>query len=196
MYNDYNDYELLNLIAENSEDANNILFKKYEPLITSTAKRIMKYLDGTGIELNDVIQEGMIGLNNAVKTFAEAKDTLFFTYAKTCIKRKMIDLIVASNRQKNQALNNYISFDREGEIDLSYLAKDVNSNPENMLIKAENESEIMDFANKEFSTIELEVFKLRINGFNYKEISEILDITTKQVDNSLQRIKNKLKQFV
>ena len=196
MYNDYNDYELLNLIAENSEDANNILFKKYEPLITSTAKRIMKYLDGTGIELNDVIQEGMIGLNNAVKTFAEAKDTLFFTYAKTCIKRKMIDLIVASNRQKNQALNNYISFDREGEIDLSYLAKDINSNPENMLIKAENESEIMDFANKEFSTIELEVFKLRINGFNYKEISEILDITTKQVDNSLQRIKNKLKQFV
>ena len=196
MYDDYNDYELLNLIAEDSEDANNILFKKYEPLIVSNAKKIIKYLDGTGIELNDVIQEGMIGLNNAIKTFAESKETLFFTYAKTCIKRKMIDLIVACNRQKNQALNNSISFDREGEVDLSYLAKDTDSNPENMLIKAENELELIEYANKELSTIELEVFKLRINGFNYKEIAEILDITSKQVDNSLQRIKNKLKQFV
>lgn len=196
MYNEYNDYELIDLVSEENEEANNIIFKKYEPLIVSLAKEMMNYVHNNGIDLNDMIQEGMIGLNNAIKTFKEAKETLFYTYARTCIKRKMIDLIIASNRQKNQALNNSISFDRDDDSDLSYLVKDELSNPENLLIKEENKTEIMDYAMKELSTIEFQIFQLRINGFSYKEIAEILDITTKQIDNTLRRIKNKMKQFV
>ena len=37
-YSDYNDYELLSYIEENNEDANNIIFKKYEPIIVYTRR--------------------------------------------------------------------------------------------------------------------------------------------------------------
>lgn len=195
MYDEYNDYELVDLINEENEEANNIIFKKYEPLIISLAKEMMKYVHNSGIDLNDMIQEGMIGLHSAINTFREVKDTLFSTYARTCIKRKMIDIIVASNRQKNQALNNSISFDRD-DSDLSYLIKDEFSNPENLLIKEENRVEIIEYASHELSQTEFEIFELRINGFSYKEIAEILDISTKQIDNALRRIKTKLKQFI
>lgn len=195
MYNEYNDFELIDLINENNEEANNIIFKKYEPLIVSLAKEMMKHVHNSGIDLNDMIQEGMIGLNNAIQTFKDVKETLFYTYARTCIKRKMIDLIVASNRQKYQALNNSISFDRDDETDLSYLIKDELSNPEDLLIKEESKTEIMDYAIRELTPIEYQIFELRVNGFNYKEIAEILDINTKKIDNALRRIKNKLKQF-
>ncbi len=192
---EYNDYELVDLVNEQSEEANNIIFKKYEPLIDSQAKEMMKYVHSNGIDLNDMIQEGRIGLNSAIQTFRESKETLFYTYATTCIKRKMIDLIIAINRQKNQLLNNSISFDGDDDSDLSYLIKDEFSNPENMLIKEENKQEIMVYAEAELSSVEFQIFELRINGFNNDEIAGLLGINKKQIDNALHRIKNKLKQF-
>ena len=34
-YQDLNDYELINYISENIEEANDIIMKKYYPLVTS-----------------------------------------------------------------------------------------------------------------------------------------------------------------
>ena len=38
-YKDYNDYELLNFIAENNDNALDIIYKKYEPVIVNLAQR-------------------------------------------------------------------------------------------------------------------------------------------------------------
>ena len=40
-YKDYNDFELISYIHENNEEANEILFKKYEPIIVNMAKNYM-----------------------------------------------------------------------------------------------------------------------------------------------------------
>ena len=37
---------------------------------------------------------------------------------------------------------------------------------------------------------------MRINGFNYKEIAELLEKDPKAIDNALQRIKSKLKKYL
>ena len=42
---------------------------------------------------------------------------------------------------------------------------------------------------------EAQVFELKINGFDYKEIAEILDKDIKAIDNALQRIKVKIKKL-
>lgn len=196
MYNEYNDYELLNYISENNEEANNILFKKYEPLIISLAKQMIKYINNSGIELNDLIQEGMLGLSNATLYFKDSKETLFFTYAKTCIERKMLDLVISTRRLKNKILNESISFETtngDDNITLEYLLKDNSENPENILLNEEMKSEIYSKAKKNLTDLEFQVFELKINGFDYKEIAEILDMDTKKIDNALQRIKTKLR---
>ena len=52
-YRDYNDYELLSYISEQNEDAEEILYKKYKPMIVSFAKKIFPYVSNSGLELND-----------------------------------------------------------------------------------------------------------------------------------------------
>lgn len=197
-YAEYNDYELLNYISEQNEDAKNIMFKKYEPLILSISKKMLNYVPNAGLELNDLVQEGMIGLSNAMETFRESKETLFFTYAKTCIKRKIIDQVISSRRLKHKILNESLSLeetDSEGnEFVIDYLLKDNSGNPEELIINSEQREEFLKEVNEVLTPLEIQVFDLRINGFNYKEISEILDKDSKAIDNALQRIKTKLKK--
>ena len=54
----------------------------------------------------------------------------------------------------------------------------------------------MDNAKSILTDMEYQVFELKLNGFNYKEISEILEIDNKKIDNTLQRIRNKMRKFI
>lgn len=195
-YEEYNDYELINYISEDSEEANDIMFKKYEPLILNIAKKIYKYASKYGLEQNDLIQEGMLGLSDAIHTFKDNKEAIFYTYAKTCIEHKMISLVISSNRLKHRILNESISLEgtnRTGEAtNIEYLFKDDRKNPENILLSEEYEKEIVQKAEKILTPLELQVFELKINGFDYKEIAEMIDKEPKSIDNALQRIKHKL----
>lgn len=197
-YKDYNDNELLFYISENNEDANEIIYKKYEPLITNTAKKFIKSCENAGLELNDFIQEGMLGLSNAIKEFDESKDVTFFTFAKTCIERKMISLAISSKRQKHKILNESLSLeitDEEGNYsNLEYILGDNKNNPENLIINMENQNELIKKASLVLTDFEMQVFELKINDFGYREIAEVLDKEPKAIDNALQRIKVKLKK--
>lgn len=199
-YQEYNDYELIQYISENNEEANNIMFKKYEPLILGIARKMFKYGSKYGLELNDLIQEGMLALSDAISTFSDQKEAIFYTYAKTCIERKMISLVISSNRLKHRILNESISLEStndDGEItNLEYLFKDDRDNPENILLSEEYERELMKKAEKVLTAFELQVFELKLNGFDYKEIAEMLDKEPKSIDNALQRIKNKMKECI
>ena len=194
-YESYNDYELVYLVREDNSEANEILFNKYAPIITSYSNQYSKYIKNIGLEVNDLIQEGMLGLNNAISTFNEDKDVLFYTYAITCIKRTIITAIVKANRQKNRPLNNSISF--ENDLDLSEndkLLYDNSYNPEYIIENNENIEDLNKIARKVLSELELQVFDLRINNFSYNEIAILLSKSPKAIDSTIQRIKLKLKK--
>lgn len=195
-YKELNDYELLSLVSED-EEATDILFKKYRPLIVNKAKKLYDENKNYGIDLNDLIQEGMIGFSKAINTYND-KDAIFFTYARKCIEGKMLSLLKTANRQKHLILNNSISMEAIEENDnytLDTIIVDTKSSPEDIIIENENVKDLLKRISKDLTAIESEVFELKKSGFDYKEISEILDITPKQVDNAIQRIKNKIKNY-
>lgn len=192
-YKDYNDYELIEYINEGNEDANNILIKKYEPLIIKIATKMLPYCKNNGLEKNDLIQEGMIGLSHALDRYQEQKDTLFYTYAKTCIERKIISVVIGSNRNKNKILNESISYDDEENLLLKFIS-DTNQTPEEAVLNVAIEEDLVNRINKVLTDLEQQVFTLLINGFKYKEIAEVLDKDQKSIDNAIQRIKNKIKK--
>ena len=197
-YKDYNDYELLNYIAENDEVATNIIYKKYEPLIYKISKKMLKYTKNTSIEINDLMQEGMLGLSKAIERFDQDSEASFYTYAKKCIERKILTFIVTSNRLKQRTLNESLSIDAtyNSVNDVDYLFKSDVSNPESILISEEKRNELINQATKVLTDFELQVFELKIYGFDYKEIAEIVDKDYKAIDNALQRIRNKLKDKI
>lgn len=196
-YRDFNDNELINYISEKNEEAYEVIFHKYKPFIVSTAKKLIKYCDNLGIDMNDLIQEGMLGLNIAINTFNSNKDNIFYTYAKTCIERKMLSLITASRRQKHKILNESLPLESDNDderISLYNLISDESNNPEARLLSDEQETEIFKIINEILTDLEKQVFELKINGFNYHEIAEILDKDLKAIDNANQRIRNKIKE--
>lgn len=195
-YEDLNDYELLSYVSE-SEEANEIIFNKYKPLIVGISNKMFKYCKNSGLDINDVIQEGLVGLNIAIKTFSEHKETSFYTYALKCINSRIVSLIVSSKRLKNKYLNDSVFLElSDSDISNNY-GKDLvdNSyNPENILIDEESKNEILGIIDKRLNEFEKQVIELKINGFKYKEIADILGKDIKQIDNIIQRIKIKIKE--
>lgn len=195
MYENLNDYELLDQVADN-EFATETLFEKYKPLIYGIAKKAYYTRQNTGLEMNDLIQEGMIGFSIAINTFDDKKKTTFFTYARTCIMRRVNSTIVAANRLKHQILNESISveiLDSETNTDNQILS-DTKNNPESLLIENENVQEIKKIIDSELTEFEKKVCDLKTSGFDYKEIAEILNKTPKSIDNAFSRIKAKIQK--
>ena len=195
MYENLNDYELLDQVADN-EFATETLFEKYKPLIYGIAKKAYYTHQNTGLEMNDLIQEGMIGFSIAINTFDDQKNTTFFTYARTCIMRRVNSTIVAANRLKHQILNESISveiLDSETNTDNQILS-DTKNNPESLLIENENVQEIKKIIDSELTEFEKKVCDLKTSGFDYKEIAEILNKTPKSIDNAFSRIKAKIQK--
>ncbi len=198
-YHDYNDHELLQYISENNEEASNIMFDKYNPLIVNIATKLFKHCNGLGLEISDLIQEGRLGLNTAIMSFNEEKDSTFYTFARKCIESKMISLIVSAKRQKHRLLNESLSLNEKYDdnvFELEDYLGDNSYNPEYMFMEHEEEEDLIKNFSKKLTNFEEEVFLLKISGLDYKEISNILDKDMKAVDNALQRIKIKLKRYL
>lgn len=199
-YYNYDDNELLSYVEEHDEDAKEIMIKKYEPYIVSTAKRMyMQCHQKSGLELGDLIQEGLVGLNNAIQNYSKNEEASFYTYAKKCIDNHILTLIVQNSRKKNRILNESVSLDSlldERENLENILLKDETDTPEQQLIAVETENEIMNNIRTQLSDMETEIFDLRLTGLTYRDIAEFLDKDPKVVDNTLQRIKGKLKKVI
>lgn len=199
-YKDYNDFELISYIRENSEEANDILFQKYKPMIVTFATKMINYSPNLGLEINDLIQEGMLGLNTAINAFDENDETSFYTYAKTCIERKIISTIIAAKRQKHKILNESMSLevytDEDNSSIMDALVADNSYNPENIIVQTESEHKLLEKIVGQLTPLEQQVFDLKISGFKYKEIADILDKEPKVIDNALNRIKTKIKNLI
>lgn len=196
MYNKENDNELIYLVSESNEDAKELIYQKYRPIIEMKAKKYVKFVVSKGYDMNDLIQEGMIGLTQAINDFKEQKNVQFQTFANLCIDRKIFSFIRNITRDKHRLLNESISIDASysstGKPLIEMLFDENNINPEEIFIERETKYELFNKIDEKLSKSEKEVFDLRMQGFSYKEISELLNITSKAVDGTLSRIKNKI----
>ena len=183
------------MISENNEDATNLLFTKYKPVVEKLAREYYRNSKNCGLELDDFIQEGYYALFCAMKKFNASKNNLFYTYAVICIKSKLHSLIIRNTTNKNLALNNSISlFDNVSDTSLSLI--DVLDDKEAVLPDVEVENSQFESAIKkviydlkfEYGTIS----ELKINGFSNKEIANLLDVSLTTVYTALRELKKNL----
>lgn len=196
MYKDHNDYELLYLVSENNEDAKEIFFDKYKSIVELKAKKLYPYVMNKGYELNDLIQEGMIGLSQAINDYKEQKNVQFSTFASICIERQIMTFVRDVNRQKHKILNDSLSIDstidKKGRPLMEIVFDEKNRNPEDSLIELDEEVEMLDKIKSVLTDKEYEVFELRLQGFSYQEMALLLNTTRKSIDGTISRIKSKI----
>ncbi len=196
-YRDINDYEVMYLIEENTEEAEDLLYQKYRPLILSCAHKYFKAANGRGLELEDFIQEGYVGLARAIQRYTIDKDCMFYTFALLCIDRQMQTVLRNAKSQKQEVLNNALSLDYElpsTDMIVSDVVEDqLEPNPLDLVIDLENWVQLTDFCN-DLPFVQSQVFELRYHGFSYDEIGKLLDLSKKSIDSHLVRIRRKLRQ--
>ena len=136
-YKEYNDYELLYMVKENDENAYNLLYEKYKPLVISLAKKYASTYQNYGIDINDYILEGYVGLDTSIKRFNDYDEYKFQNLLCTCINRQMQNLIKQARQKRNHILNNslyYETIQKNQELDFLEIKADENAiNPEEML---------------------------------------------------------------
>ena len=196
---EYNDQELMYLIKENNESALNILYEKYKEVVSVWAKKYAGIGKKIGLEYNDIFQEGMVGLSEAINSYVENKDTRFSSFANMCINRQICSVLIRYGRKKHNALNEAYSLDVAIDDDSKPLLDKLFDDLSDPSIKLESEEERKCLYNtlyKELTETERQVFDLRVSGFEYKEICIILNKSYKSVDSALQRIKLKVKKVL
>ena len=194
-----NDYELLYLISENNEDAKELFYKKYKPIIELKAKKFTKFVESKGYDYNDLIQEGMIGLSKAINDFSEQKDVQFTTFANICIERQIFSFMRNISTGRHKVLNESLSFDTTTNsygTPLINLLDDKNVKPETTFIESEEREDLYNDIVSVLNEKEIEVFELRTKGFSYKEISGLLNITEKSVGKYIEKIKSKISKML
>jgi RNA polymerase sporulation-specific sigma factor len=176
----------LALLARNGDDsALYVLLARYEPFIRAYSG----YSSCAGVEIDDLMQEGRLGLISAVKCFRCDAGASFKTFACLCIKRQIVSAVRRAVSGKNVPMNSYVSLDDDAA--KNEIPTD-SSNPEDMVILRERLTAVKTALTGMFSPFERKLFSLYLNGLSYNIIAETLNIKPKQVDNSLQRIKRKL----
>lgn len=188
-----NDEEIIGLIKSGNTEAQNFLINKYKELVNM---KVSKYFM-IGAEKEDIIQEGMIGLFKAIKSFDATKQNSFKSFANLCIERQLITAIKTSNRQKNMPLNSYLSLNAtayEEEDDTSImeiLDSHTVEDPLDTITKKEYYRDVENAIDRNLSTFEKQVLHRFAQGESYVKIAEKLDTQVKSVDNAIQRIRKK-----
>ena len=153
-----------------------------------------------GGDREDLLQEGMIGLYNAIYHFRDGRNVTFYVFAEFCIKRNVITAVRAANRKKHLPLNSYISLftgEDGGQEDPSGALSDMlpfGPDPENLFIEEENRRLFYEKLEGVLSKMEFQVLRFFMEGQSYQDIASSLGKDVKSVDNALQRIKKKIKE--
>lgn len=189
------DEELLVKIKNGEDLAENELFDRYKDLVVKISRGY--FIVGGDIE--DLVQEGMIGLYKAIKGYNGHKETSFKTFALLCIKHQIQTAIKRANTNKNKPLSSAVSLqsftsgNSNETLDFLPMELVLDTTPAEKIIDKENYQNLKKEIKKILSPLEYDVLKFYLQGFSYKEIAKNLNITEKSIDNSLSRIKTKLR---
>jgi len=104
---------------------------------------LVKKFEGTGVDVDDLISIGTIGLIKGINTFDPSKGTKLATYSARCIENEILMYFRSLKKQRGEvSIYDPIGVDKQGnEISLIDV---LGSNEEDISIKVENESEQKD----------------------------------------------------
>jgi RNA polymerase sporulation-specific sigma factor len=195
---DQEDAELVDRARAGDDAAIELLLNRYRHYARAKARSYFI----AGADADDLVQEGMIGLYNAIRDFDRQHNTAFRAFAELCITRRIISAIKGATRQKHMPLNSYLSLDNHDAHDdhalplSEALVSNIISDPADIVISAEEMESLRESMTRALTDLEAEVLDLYMDGSSYQEIAGRLGRHVKSIDNALQRIKRKMEQHL
>jgi RNA polymerase sporulation-specific sigma factor len=190
---DQEDLGLLEMVKDGHARSIEVLLDRYRWLARFRARKF--FIPGATQE--DILQEAMVGLFNAIRNFDPSKKTPFAPFADMCINRQLRTALKTNKRHKHGPLNSAISLDASShtggrvESRIDRLAPPT-TDPAVLAVSAQQVEEIQDHLIRTLTDLERDVLELMLEGNSYQQMADVLGKHVKSIDNTLQRIRAKL----
>ena len=156
-------------LEEGEENAKQKLIEHNLRLVVFIARRF----ENTGVNLEDLISIGTIGLIKAVNTYRRDKNIKLATYASRCIENEILMYIRKISNQKTEvSLDEPINMDYDGN---ELLLADILGTEEDMILRPledEVDLRILRQAVQELPDREREIVQMRFGLGGYKELTQ------------------------
>lgn len=193
---EYPDNELTYYLHDNSEEAIDLIYDKYKYIIEVLLNKYKRVFYALNIDIEDVRQEANLAFSYAIYNYDEKKDASLNTFITLCVDRKIRTIIKKNETIKSKVFSETISYDNTtNNVSLENIIGDDTYEPLKTIENIDTIEYINNNVKNILSDVELEVYNLMKDGINYKEIADILGKTPKQIDNTIQRIRFKLKNL-
>lgn len=190
------EYELLLKLREKNKDAKNILVEKNLRLVVYIAKKF----ENSGVNIEDLISIGTIGLMKAINSYDLEKKIKLATYASRCIENEILMYLRKNNKIKTEiSIDEPINIDSEGN-DLSLA--DILGTDNDAIFKSVEDDENKKILKKSIENLEERekiIMKLRY-GFDgrdeltQKEVADKLGISQSYISRLEKKVINDLKR--
>lgn len=190
---------LLERLGAGEEEVRKLLIEHNLRLVVYIARKF----NNTGVDIEDLVSIGTIGLIKAVRTFDVNKNIKLATYASRCIENEILMYLRKNNRKKAElSFDDPLNIDWDGnELKLS----DIMGTEGDIIyknIESEINRELLRMAMKSLSSRERKILILRFgliqtgNTKTQKDVAEILGISQSYISRLEKRIIKKLKREV
>lgn len=185
-------------LLDDNGTAKTVLIERNLRLVVYIAKKF----ENAGINVEDLISIGTIGLIKAVNTFNPEKNIKLATYASRCIENEILMYLRRNSRNKIE-----ISFDEPLNIDWDgneLLLSDILGTEEDIVynnLEEEVNKELLKFALRKLSVREKKIMELRFGlagekEMTQKEVADLLGISQSYISRLEKKIIYRLKKEI
>ena len=175
------------VLAEFSKNGDDNAFNELAIRYLNKIRFIARKYSAQGYEQNDFVQEGLMALLYACKTYDAHGGSSFGNFVSLIVERRFISIFRSSQSKKAVPDAMLVRIDGIGEELTDYVAT-----PEEQLVYKEQLGQVLKRLHALLSAREYEVLMLFASGLSYSKISQQLNISEKAVDNALQRARRKV----
>ena len=189
------DEELCALAGGGDREAEELLVTRYYGAVRACARPLF-LVGGDG---EDLIQEGMFGLIQAIREYQPGKAASFRTFADICIRNRLFSALRAASRGKHYPRNESISLDTPFFDSTSYTSGTLDpshTDPELLIAERDHVESLLESTRKQLSEFEAKILGYYLEGLSCHEIAKAVGKSPKSVDNAVQRVRRKAAQHI
>ncbi|MBR2289246.1 MAG: RNA polymerase sporulation sigma factor SigE [Clostridia bacterium] len=184
---------------ENNEEAKQILAQRNLRLVVYIAKKF----ENTGIDLEDLISVGTIGLMKAINTFQVGKNIKLATYASRCIENEILMQLRRTTKIKTEvSIDEPLNKDGDGNELLLSDVLGTDGDITSKRIEDETDRRLLRAAIEKLSEREKEIMELRFGAKlqgkekTQKEVADMLGISQSYISRIEKKIMKKMKKDI
>lgn len=188
----------IEMLKSDSKDAKSMLIEHNLRLVVYIAKKF----ENTGINIEDLISIGTIGLIKSINTFKPDKNIKLATYASRCIENEILMYMRKnSNRRCEISIDEPLNVDWDGN---ELLLSDILGTDSDVVyhdIENEVDKQLLTIALEHLSDREKNIMKLRFgvgngNSKTQKEVADMLGISQSYISRLEKRIIQRMKKDI